>query len=280
MINVLIVEDEPDLLRRFSDAVASNSSLKICGAVGSVAEAKAAIDQQSPDVVLTDLGLPDGSGIEVIRYAVQANSACDVLVVTMFGDDGNVLDSIAAGAAGYLIKDAMTSDLVDSILEVRKGGSPISPAIARKVLQRFKVSIKPVAVEVENGNSQLPDSPLSKRETEILRLVATVREADTVARISGDEFVVMLENLGTDPIEAVNKTRFIAEKILESLGEPYALGTVQCTNTVSIGATLMNESHQSFDDLCPSADAAMYEAKKAGRNTFRMSTPTMQEGLF
>ena len=172
MINVLIVEDEPDLLRRFSDAVASNSSLKICGAVGSVAEAKAAIDQQSPDVVLTDLGLPDGSGIEVIRYAIQANSACDVLVVTMFGDDGNVLDSIAAGAAGYLIKDAMTSDLVDSILEVRKGGSPISPAIARKVLQRFKVSIKPVAVEVKNGNSQLPDSPLSKRETEILRLVA------------------------------------------------------------------------------------------------------------
>lgn len=112
------------------------------------------------------------------------------------------------------------------------------------------------------------------------RLRAVVREADTVARISGDEFVVMLENLGTDPMEAANKTRFIAEKILESLGQPYALGAVECTNTVSIGATLMNEGHQSFDDLCPSADAAMYEAKKAGRNTFRMSTPTMQKGLF
>jgi diguanylate cyclase (GGDEF)-like protein/PAS domain S-box-containing protein len=112
------------------------------------------------------------------------------------------------------------------------------------------------------------------------RLRATVREADTVARISGDEFVVMLENLGTDPIEAANKTRSIAEKILESLGEPYSFGAVQCTNTVSIGATLMDEGHQSFDDLCPSADAAMYEAKKAGRNTFRMFVPILQKGLF
>jgi len=102
------------------------------------------------------------------------------------------------------------------------------------------------------------------------RLRAAVREADTVARISGDEFVVMLENLSTDPIEAANKTHAISEKILESLAQPYALGAVQYTNTVSIGATLMNAQHQSFDDLCHAADAAMYRAKRAGRNTFRM----------
>ncbi len=105
------------------------------------------------------------------------------------------------------------------------------------------------------------------------RLRAAVREVDTVARISGDEFVVMLEDLGTDPIEAAHKTRAISEKILASLSQPYALGAIQCTNTVSIGATLMNEGHVSFDDLCHSADAAMYQAKRAGRNTFRMFLP-------
>lgn len=108
------------------------------------------------------------------------------------------------------------------------------------------------------------------------RLSEVIRESDTVARISGDEFVVMLENLGTDVAQAACKTRDIAEKILEFINQPYALGSVQCTNTVSIGATLMHEGHQSFDDLCRQADAAMYAAKKAGRNTFRMFAPTMQ----
>ncbi|MCV2370542.1 sensor domain-containing diguanylate cyclase [Roseateles oligotrophus] len=112
------------------------------------------------------------------------------------------------------------------------------------------------------------------------RLRLAVREADTVARISGDEFVVMLENLGTDAIEAAKKTRAIAEKILLSLAQPYVLGEIQCTNTVSIGATLMNEGQQGFDDLCPTADAAMYQAKKAGRNTFHMFVPALQKGLF
>jgi len=112
------------------------------------------------------------------------------------------------------------------------------------------------------------------------RLRSAVREADTVARISGDEFVVMLENLSTEAADAAQKTRAIAEKILASLALPYALGEVQCTTTVSIGATLMDEGHQGFDDLCPAADAAMYEAKKAGRNTFHMFVPTVQKALF
>ena len=102
------------------------------------------------------------------------------------------------------------------------------------------------------------------------RLTIAVREADTVARISGDEFVVMLENLGTDATQAADKTRAIAEKILECLSQPYALGVVHRTNTVSIGGALMHEGHQSFDDVCHQADAAMYAAKRAGRNTFRM----------
>lgn len=173
--SVLIVEDEPEFLRRFSDAVMAEPALELAGAVSTVASARALIDGVAPHVVLTDLGLPDGHGIEVIRHAIARNPQCDVLVVTMFGDDGNVIDSIAAGATGYLMKDALPEHIATSILEVRAGGSPISPAIARRVLQRFRVTPAATATghaPAPGPASQQQQTPLSLRETEILRLVA------------------------------------------------------------------------------------------------------------
>lgn len=178
-VKVVIVEDEPEFLRRFSDAVLAEPALCLSGAVSTVAAACSLIDEVNPDVVLTDLGLPDGHGVDVIRRAVARRPNCDVLVVTMFGDDGNVIDSLAAGATGYLMKDALPEHITTAILQVRDGGSPISPAIARRVLQRFRVSaIAPAtatAPRVVAGTSTTADaeaSPLSQRETEILRLVA------------------------------------------------------------------------------------------------------------
>ena len=105
------------------------------------------------------------------------------------------------------------------------------------------------------------------------RLSQAVRESDTVARISGDEFVVMLENLGSEPVEARAKVQVIAEKIIAQLNAPYELMGYLLKSTVSMGAALMDQSHHCFDDVCPNADLAMYEAKRAGRNTFRMFSP-------
>ena len=170
MVTVLVVEDEPELLRRFSNAVLSAPALNLCGAVTTVSAARALIDEAAPDVVLADLGLPDGNGVEVIRHALARNPACDVLVVTMFGDDGHVLESLAAGATGYLVKDALPQDIVASIAEVRAGGAPISPAIARRVLKHFRLAVHPPP---EAGVVPVAQpSPLSTREMEVLRLVA------------------------------------------------------------------------------------------------------------
>jgi diguanylate cyclase (GGDEF)-like protein/PAS domain S-box-containing protein len=105
------------------------------------------------------------------------------------------------------------------------------------------------------------------------RLVAAVRECDTVARLSGDEFVVMLENLGTCPTEVAEKIQAVADKILASLNQPYQLPSGPYLNSCSIGATIIDGAHQSFDELCSEADAAMYAAKQAGRNSFRMFGP-------
>jgi len=187
-INVLIVEDNTDFLRSFSDAVLSDPTLSLIGAVSTVAAACALIDATSPDVILADLGLPDGSGIEVIRHAATKLPECDALVITMFGDDTHVINSIAAGATGYLMKDARPERIVAAIHEVHAGGSPISPAIARRVLQRFRIAASDSSLASEAAQPEFPSeqaSPLSERETDILRLVAKGLNFEKISEILG-----------------------------------------------------------------------------------------------
>jgi DNA-binding NarL/FixJ family response regulator len=111
-----------------------------------------------------------------------------VLVVTMFADDTHVLGSIEAGATGYLLKDARATHIAQAIHEVRAGGSPISPSIARRVLARFRL---PPTAPAANAPAAAPaagsagGSPLTERETEILRLVAKGLSFDTVSDLLG-----------------------------------------------------------------------------------------------
>src|SRR5688500_8798177 len=127
---VLIVEDDREVMRRFADAVTADTELRLLGCVGTLAGGRALLDAQPPDVMLVDLGLPAGDGVDLIRHAAKAHPACDVLVVTMFGDDAHVLASLQAGATCYLLKDAGADRIAACIHEVRAGGSPISPSIA------------------------------------------------------------------------------------------------------------------------------------------------------
>jgi len=101
------------------------------------------------------------------------------------------------------------------------------------------------------------------------RLAGCVREADTVARLGGDEFLIVLEDLSKTPAEAAEQTKVVGERILASLNQPYRFLAHVQRNTPSIGATLFNDSRYSIDDLIAQADLAMYQAKKAGRNTIR-----------
>ncbi len=111
------------------------------------------------------------------------------------------------------------------------------------------------------------------------RLVACVREGDTVARLGGDEFVVMLEDMSEQAIGAAAQTEAIGEKILASLNESYPLGTHAYHSTPSIGVTLFSGHEQSVDELLKQADIAMYQSKKAGRNTMRFFDPQMQASI-
>ncbi|MCW5294262.1 putative bifunctional diguanylate cyclase/phosphodiesterase [Verminephrobacter eiseniae] len=111
------------------------------------------------------------------------------------------------------------------------------------------------------------------------RLVASVRAADTVARFGGDEFVVMLEALAPDLRSATAQAEMVADKLLASLNQPFALDGGQHYSTLSIGVTLFGEQRLSVDELLKRADLALYQAKAAGRNTQRFFDPDMQAAV-
>lgn len=163
-IKVMIVEDEPELLWRLSGAVSSHQDLCLAGAVPTGEAAMTLLAMAQPDVALIDLGLPDMSGIELIHHITRHLPGMDVLVVTMFADDEHVLACIEAGASGYLLKDQREDAIVASIREVRAGGSPISPSIARRILTRLR--------RPPDTRRASVGSPLSPRETDILRLIS------------------------------------------------------------------------------------------------------------
>lgn len=160
--SVLLVEDDVETRARLVRAVGSHTQLAVLADVGGCAEARAALAAYKPDVLLIDLGLPDGSGIDIIRETRRSHPATEIMVITVFGDERHVVAAIEAGASGYLLKDAAADFVGSAILQMLSGGSPISAAIARHLLKRFQPS--PPADSVSGL--------LTVREREVLDLVA------------------------------------------------------------------------------------------------------------
>jgi diguanylate cyclase (GGDEF)-like protein/PAS domain S-box-containing protein len=111
------------------------------------------------------------------------------------------------------------------------------------------------------------------------RLKVAVRATDSVARLGGDEFVVMLEDLSGHRLEAATQAEDVGEKIIAALNQPYQLATHECRSSASIGITLFNGDQQTAEELMRQADIAMYQGKKAGRNTLRFFDPQMQDSI-
>lgn len=165
MVTVLLLEDDPATRERLAGIVADAPGLELAAAFGELRLALAWLAAHPPpQVLLVDLQLPDGSGIELIRAARRIAPQSESMVISVFGDEAHVVSAIEAGATGYLLKDASADEIVAAIARLRAGESPISSAIARHLLKRFRVADAPADA------SQV--SPLTPRENEVLQLIA------------------------------------------------------------------------------------------------------------
>jgi DNA-binding NarL/FixJ family response regulator len=191
MWQVLVVEDDDEVRNRRAAGIARTRGIEVLASVGTVgaASSQLGIAGLHIDLVLTDLDLPDGSGLEVIRMVRRLRPACGIMVMSMPGDEDRVLAGIEAGALGYVLKDASPDDIAATILELKAGASPISPMVARRV--QAKLAAMKEQAPLQRTSNPAPaasphDSPaLSPREQKALELIARGFSYMDIARLEG-----------------------------------------------------------------------------------------------
>lgn len=155
-IRISVVEDNADYRDGLFQILRNSKGFRSLGLYESVEEAMKNLVEV--DVVLMDIGLPGKSGIEGVRFIKKKFPATQVIMLTVFDDDRNIFDAVAAGANGYLLKNTPPQRLLASLEEAVGGGMPMTPMIARKVIEMFKKQIPP----------QREEYALTPREQEIL----------------------------------------------------------------------------------------------------------------
>lgn len=161
-VRVFLVDDHEVVRRGLADLIDGEDDLEVVGDAATAGMALAGIAKTSPDVAILDVRLPDGNGVEVCREVRARDPKVACLMLTSFGEDEALFDAIMAGAAGYLLKDVRSGDLLDAIRRVAGGDSLLDPAVTGKVLERLR-----------KGDEEDPRlASLSDQERRILELIA------------------------------------------------------------------------------------------------------------
>lgn len=170
---ILLVEDLPDVLSWLRQLLNKGFRETPVITAETLVEAKQRLKQHTLfRFILVDLGLPDGSGLELIHEARQKQSDTPIIVTTVHDDDESLFGALKAGARGYLLKEQDENQLLFSLQQFEKGYPPLSPRIARRIMQHFQ----------ERPLSASPDTPLSPRETEVLCLIGQGLRVGEVAK--------------------------------------------------------------------------------------------------
>jgi DNA-binding NarL/FixJ family response regulator len=158
VIRVLLVDDHPVVRHGLRGMLDAEDDLQVVGEASSGAAGLDLAEAERPDVVLMDLRMPDGGGVESIERMTAAGLPCRVIVLTTYETDGDILRAVEAGAAGYLLKDVARAELADAIRAAARGETVLAPSVAARLVDRLRTR---------------PERPrLSDRETAVLRLVA------------------------------------------------------------------------------------------------------------
>jgi DNA-binding NarL/FixJ family response regulator len=167
---VVLVEDHPETRGYFETSIRQRVELDLVASFDALTPAMGWFDSHRADILLTDLNLPDGSGLDLLRKVATSQPDCDLLVISMFGDVDHVVASIEAGAVGYVHKDAGDANIAQVLLDVKQGASPISPMVARGVLAKLKS--KPSEAGPIGMPALTAKDPLTVREKELLEWLA------------------------------------------------------------------------------------------------------------
>ncbi|MCX7824703.1 MAG: response regulator transcription factor [Verrucomicrobiae bacterium] len=174
-ITVAIVEDKAALRQDLADLINSRKGLRCIGAFATGEEALAALPKAPPDVVLMDINLPGMSGIDCTRELKARLPKTEIVMLTMFEDADKIFAALRAGASGYLLKRAAIAELPEAIEQAHRGGSPMTPQIARHVVQFF-----------QSQSSQPANAEgLTERERDLLSLLARGRQYKEIAEQLG-----------------------------------------------------------------------------------------------
>lgn len=170
--SVLLLEDEKPTREHLVSLVARHPQLTLFGEASCCADAHQLLKKGAPDVLLADIGLPDGSGIDIIRESRLKYPKMEAMVLTVFGDEENVVAALEAGATGYLLKEHAFDHLGESITALMRGESAISPKVARFLLKRFSPAVVGGSEKPESRKREASDVHLTERECEVLDLIA------------------------------------------------------------------------------------------------------------
>jgi DNA-binding NarL/FixJ family response regulator len=173
MIRVLIAEDQALVRRGTAVLLTTEPDMEVVGQACDGIEAVAMAEQLRPDVVLMDLHMPRQNGVAATREITRTLPGTQVLVLTTLDDDESVFEAVRAGAHGYLLKDVSEQELLDTIRALRRGESRLTPQIARKVMDQFRLLAGSPKPDSENAAINLEPNveALSDKEEKILQLI-------------------------------------------------------------------------------------------------------------
>src|ERR1700733_14620060 len=157
MIKVAIVEDNKELLKSMEQLFEQTEDIRCVASVNNLLNVVSIFQKTLPEIVIMDIGLPDISGIEGVRTLKNNFDNMQILMFTVFEDDDKIFEAIREGASGYLLKKTRPAEIIEAIRELHDGGSPMSPSVARRVVNFFQ-SGSPLKEE---------DYQLTTREKEI-----------------------------------------------------------------------------------------------------------------
>jgi DNA-binding NarL/FixJ family response regulator len=185
VIDVALVDDDPHYRGMFASAVQEHPEMALVHVAATGLDMLGWLDDHRPDVLLVDLGLPDVPGLEIVKFGAMRWPQMSIAVVTLFSDEPHVMACLEAGAMGYILKQSPALDVSATILDIANGGSPMSPFIARYVLQRLRQSTKTAKTEMSSPKVEQEPAVLTVRELSILDYVARGFRVSEVAQLLG-----------------------------------------------------------------------------------------------